>query len=190
MAVNGDCTALLVIDAQKAVGNSAESKEVLSRIDTLIEEYRANGSLVVFIRYTPPALNGFIPPAINDFGMHHALLRPKAGEFVINKLSKSAFGKTQLDAVLRRRSIKELTVCGFYTDICVYDTVRDGAKASYEMNVVSDCCAGGTKMQHKRAIESLKNHEGVKVLELKDIVRDSAGHALKYPDGAMEVRTC
>lgn len=180
MAVNGDGTALLVIDAQKIVGNSAESKKVLSRINTLIADRRANDSLVFFLRYMPHALNGSAPIAINAFGLHHALLRPKVGEFVMDKPYGSAFRKTQLDAVLRRHDVGELTVCGFYTDVCVYDTVLDGAKANYAINVVSDCCAGGTEIQHKKTIESFKQHEGVKVLELKNAVRGKDETAVSH----------
>ncbi len=52
-------------------------------------------------------------------------LYPLAGEPVLDKPGKGAFYQTDLDLMLRNRSVETLLVCGVTTEVCVHTTVRE-----------------------------------------------------------------
>jgi nicotinamidase-related amidase len=52
-------------------------------------------------------------------------LAPVAGEFIIDKPSKGAFGTTDIDLVLRNRQITHLIFTGITTDVCVHTIMRE-----------------------------------------------------------------
>jgi len=56
--------------------------------------------------------------------------------------------KTQLDAWLRERDIRELTVLGLATDYCVKFTVLDALNLGYNVNVITDGCRGVNIQPH------------------------------------------
>ena len=66
-------------------------------------------------------------------------LAPAADDVVIYKHRFSAFFETELDAVLRRRGIKQLIVTGCTTSICVESTIRDAMFRDYSCLLLSDC---------------------------------------------------
>lgn len=56
----------------------------------------------------------------------------------VDKEAYSAFAGTDLDALLRARSIKRLFVGGLATDYCVLNTALDGLKLGYAVFVLTD----------------------------------------------------
>ncbi|WP_208937006.1 bifunctional nicotinamidase/pyrazinamidase [Klebsiella oxytoca] len=56
--------------------------------------------------------------------------------------------KTQLDAWLRERDIRELAVLGLATDYCVKFTVLDALNLGYNVNVITDGCRGVNIQPH------------------------------------------
>ena len=57
-------------------------------------------------------------------------LYPTAGEPVIDKPGKGAFYQTDLELMLRNRSIENLLVCGVTTEVCVNTSVREANRAT------------------------------------------------------------
>jgi nicotinamidase-related amidase len=88
-------------------------------------------------------------------------LYPIDGELVIDKPGKGAFYQTDLDLVLRNRSIDTLLVCGVTTEVCVNTTVREANDRGYRCVVLSDCCASYFPEFHDMGLKMVKAQGGI-----------------------------
>lgn len=88
-------------------------------------------------------------------------LSPLEREIVIDKIGYSAFWGTDLDAILRQRSIQKLLLAGVTTDICVHSTLRDAVDRGYECLVVSDACAATKTENHFAALDTITTEGGI-----------------------------
>jgi ureidoacrylate peracid hydrolase len=70
-----------------------------------------------------------------------AELQPEPADVVLYKHRYSGFYETDLDKVLRSRSIKSLIFTGWTTSVCVESTVRDAMFRDYGCLVLEDCTA-------------------------------------------------
>ncbi len=88
-------------------------------------------------------------------------LYPQPGEPVIDKPGKGAFYQTDLDLMLRNRSIDTLLVCGVTTEICVNTTVREANDRGYRCIVLADCCASYFPEFHAAGLAMIKAQGGI-----------------------------
>jgi nicotinamidase-related amidase len=88
-------------------------------------------------------------------------LYPAPGEPVIDKPGKGAFYQTDLDLMLRNRSIGTLFVCGVTTEVCVNTTVREANDRGYRCIVLSDCCASYFPEFHDMGLKMIKAQGGI-----------------------------
>jgi nicotinamidase-related amidase len=88
-------------------------------------------------------------------------LAPKPGEVVIDKPGKGAFFATDLELILRDRSIKTLIVCGVTTEVCVNTTVREANDRGFECVVLSDCVGSYFHEFHVAALAMIKAQGGI-----------------------------
>lgn len=58
-------------------------------------------------------------------------LRPQPGDIVLHKTRYSGFFNSQLDSVLRARSIRHIVFVGIATNVCVESTLRDAFFLEY-----------------------------------------------------------
>jgi ureidoacrylate peracid hydrolase len=68
-------------------------------------------------------------------------LTPEPGDTVIYKHRFSGFFETELDQVLRSRSITSLIFTGCTTSVCVESTIRDAMFRDYTCLLLEDCTA-------------------------------------------------
>ena len=68
-------------------------------------------------------------------------LQPEPADLILYKHRYSGFYETDLDKVLRSRSIKSLIFTGWTTSVCVESTVRDAMFRDYSCLVLEDCTA-------------------------------------------------
>ncbi len=80
---------------------------------------------------------------------------PEPGETVIAKTRYSAFFQTDLDFILKVRSVDTLVVCGLTTESCVDSTVRDAFHLDYHVFLAGDACAAYEEDLHAVALKSL-----------------------------------
>jgi nicotinamidase-related amidase len=82
-------------------------------------------------------------------------LRPADGEVVVVKRRVGAFAGTDLEMVLRAKSVDTLILLGIATSGVVLSTVRHAADADYRIVVVEDCCADRDAEVHRVLTEKV-----------------------------------
>jgi biuret amidohydrolase len=88
-------------------------------------------------------------------------LYPKSGEPVIDKPGKGAFYQTDLELMLKNRSIDTLLVCGVTTEVCVKTTVREANDRGFRCIVLADCCASYFPEFHDMGLKMIKAQGGI-----------------------------
>ncbi|MCF6735553.1 cysteine hydrolase family protein [Blastococcus sp. KM273129] len=79
-------------------------------------------------------------------------LAPLPGEVVVDKPGKGSFYATDLETVLRARSITSLVVTGVTTEVCVQSTVREANDRGFEALILSDCTGSYFPEFHESAL--------------------------------------
>ncbi|HSN70764.1 MAG TPA: isochorismatase family cysteine hydrolase [Steroidobacteraceae bacterium] len=82
-------------------------------------------------------------------------LRPREGEYVLDKNRPSSFYATPLETWLNGLGVEELVVCGVTTNCCVETTVRDASQRDYRTFVVEDAVAEFDEERHAVALRSM-----------------------------------
>ena len=176
-------SALLVIDVQNdychpqgALGSHGADlgsvEPALANIRRLIDEARASGAAVIFIR------NWHVPWA-NSAGWRARVTRqsgaaqagswgaefygvaPAPGEPVIDKQRYDAFIGTPLDSALHALARGTLVLTGFGTNVCVESTARHAVFLDYHIVFASD--ATGTAdgiAAHEATLATIAHHFG------------------------------
>jgi biuret amidohydrolase len=88
-------------------------------------------------------------------------LYPLTSEPVIDKPGKGAFYQTDLELMLRNRTIDTLFVCGVTTEVCVNTTVREANDRGFRCIVLSDCCASYFPEFHEMGLAMIKAQGGI-----------------------------
>ncbi len=82
---------------------------------------------------------------------------PLADEIVLTKTTDSAVTGTNLRLILSNLGIRNVVVCGIFTDQCVASTVRSLADESFNVIVVDDACAAATDELHRAELTIINN---------------------------------
>jgi nicotinamidase-related amidase len=85
----------------------------------------------------------------------HPSLAPQANEIVVIKHRVGAFTSTDLDMILRAKSIDTLVLAGISTSGIVLSTLRHAADADYRVLVVKDACADRDPEVHRVLTEKV-----------------------------------
>lgn len=88
-------------------------------------------------------------------------LAPLPGEPVLDKPGKGAFYQTDLDLMLRNRSVEMLLVCGVTTEVCVHTTVREANDRGYRCLVLGDACASYFPEFHEVGLRMIAAQGGI-----------------------------
>ena len=130
--------ALLLIDVQAQFcdpeheyreGNR-ETQETSERIQRIAPIFR-EASIPLYVVYTEPQ------PRIYMFQPDYKK------DTIINKYGNSPFDETQIEENLHESNKKLLLVCGFNLSACVFDTVKDALKRSFNVALLEDLSGNG-----------------------------------------------
>lgn len=88
-------------------------------------------------------------------------LTPTTDEIVIEKPGKGAFYNTELETVLRSRSITHLIITGVTTEVCVQTTMREANDRGYECLLVEDGTASYFPEFKQSTLEMVRAQGGI-----------------------------
>jgi biuret amidohydrolase len=157
---------------------------IVPRIQAVIAWARTHGLMVIYTReshrpdlsdLTASKRNHYINagyPVGSPGSMGRFLIQGEAGtelldafaplesEPVLDKSAQSAFVATELEAMLRSRSITHLLFTGVTTECCVLGSYRHGSDLGFYGLLLEDCCAAFSAIEHQAAIEVVLGENG------------------------------
>jgi len=130
--------ALLVIDVQHMLCNGDEAAfdiaGVIERINAVAAKARAAGVPVFLIQHED---HGPLQHGTPGWQLD-ARLSAQPDDTRVRKTATDSFHHTELQALLQRRGVDELVVCGLQSEFCVDSTVRRALALGYPVVLVSD----------------------------------------------------
>jgi len=96
----------------------------------------------------------------------------RAEDIIIDKTANGAFTHTELEHVLRARSITHLLFTGCTTDVCVHTTLREAQDRNFQNLLIEDACASGDQYAHDAAVHMVTVEDGIfgVVATAKDVI--------------------
>ena len=148
-----------------------ETRAILPALRRRIGKARRDGELVVFVcdshRKNDPefARMGWPPHAVagTPGAAVFPAISPEPGDVVVEKKTYFGFHKTALDAVLRRRGIRKLTLAGCVTNICILYICAEAAIRGYDVTVDERTVAGFSPEINAFALDQMERVLGVRV---------------------------
>lgn len=138
--------ALVLIDVQNDY--FADGKWPLSGMDLaadnaakLLTAARAAGDLVVHVRHEFPSADAPFFAPDSEGAQIHAKVRSLHNEPLVLKHHVNSFRETDLQAILERNDVEEVTICGAMSHMCVDAGVRAASDLGYQCVIVHDACA-------------------------------------------------
>ncbi|MCK4234343.1 isochorismatase family protein [candidate division WOR-3 bacterium] len=145
-------SALLVIDMQNYfLDDNAHAfipvgKFILSQIKNLVEKYYEKNLPVIFTRYCVLKED---PDDIMNKWWGGVLLEDDPESFLVKEINTetgivilkpgySAFFKTNLEELLKRKGVKQVVITGVMTHLCCETTAREAFQRGYEVYFVID----------------------------------------------------
>lgn len=129
-----DQTALLVIDVQNGVVESAHDRDaVVATIASLVERARAVDVPVVWVQHTGEGLEVDSEP-----WQYVAELPRRDDEPLVHKEYGDSFEATVLEDELAERGVGHVVVTGAQTDACIRSTIHGAFVRGYDVTLVGD----------------------------------------------------
>ncbi len=150
--------AVLVIDVQRTLCEGEyetfDAAGVIDRINQVTARARTAGAPVVIIQHEAPS--GPLRFGSPGWQLAAALDTAPTDTF-LRKTAADSFHRTELDALLRRRDVSEVVICGMQTDFCVDTTTRRALALGYPVVLLSD---GHTTLDnaHLSAAQIIAHH--------------------------------
>ncbi len=146
-----------------------ESREIIPRVQRLLDRERAQGAEVFFIcdTHDPDDLEFQMFPVHCVRGTEEAEPIPELRSYegtIVRKRRYSAFFETDLERRLSELNPDKVIICGVCTDICVMHTASDARNRDYVVEVPTDCVASFDQSAHGYALEHMEKILGAKLV--------------------------
>ncbi|MCU0607306.1 MAG: cysteine hydrolase [Candidatus Edwardsbacteria bacterium] len=161
--------ALLVVDVQnyffdrRSPAFLKASARILPRINRLAAAARKAGWPVIYTVHCRPgdrknlmAARWKHLPAGAESDPYPGLHR-RVGEAVIKKEHYSAFMGTGLTALLKKKGVRDIVLCGVMTHLCVDTTARHGLMLGFRPVIAGDACCSKDAGYHRAALRCLRH---------------------------------
>ena len=142
-------TALLLIDVQRGVGDTAyyggstgrvNNPQAKDNIRKILNAWRVKGGKVAFTRHDSIEEGSPLKLSL-DTGLQLEGMEIEVGDISVSKSVNSGFIGTSLELDLRRSGISRLVVAGFFTNVCVETTVRMAGNMGFDTYLIHDACS-------------------------------------------------
>jgi nicotinamidase-related amidase len=98
-------------------------------------------------------------------------LKPKKGDYVLEKRVYSSFHDTGLDLLLRNLRISSIVIVGLYTDICVRHSAADAFYRGYKITIPRDCVESLAEGENDKGLEYLRRLYNARITTSRDLIR-------------------
>jgi nicotinamidase-related amidase len=174
--------ALLVIDMLEDFVRAGaplevpETRKILPAVRRRIARARKAGERVVYVcdshlRHDPEfARMGWPPHAVagTPGAAVVAAISPEPGDVVVEKKTYSGFHRTSLQSVLRRYGVREVSLSGCVTNICILYIAYEAAMRGYDVTVDETLVAGLDPKTHAFALDQMEKVLGVRVIRRRE----------------------
>jgi nicotinamidase-related amidase len=132
-------TAVLVIDVQQGLcaGPDAafDCEGTIARINRVTHKARTAGAPVIFIQHE--SKSGYLEYGSAAWQLANGLaVQPT--DLRVRKTTPDSFLRTDLESILRDRSISQVVVCGMHSEFCVDTTTRRALALGWPVLLVAD----------------------------------------------------
>lgn len=151
------------------------TREIVPALRRRIAKARRDGELVVYVcdahRKNDPEFSGmgWPPHAVGGTegsGVYPAI-SPEPGDVVIEKQTYFGFYRTPLESTLRRHGIRDLTLAGCVTNICILYIAAECRVRGYEVTVDERQVAALSRKDHVWALDQMERVLGVQVIRAR-----------------------
>ncbi|MDG6904499.1 MAG: cysteine hydrolase [Nitrososphaerota archaeon] len=98
-------------------------------------------------------------------------LRPKKGDYVLEKRVYSSFHDTGLDLLLMTLKVDTVVIVGLYSDICVRHSAADAFYRGYKIIIPRDCVESLVEGENERQLEYMKDTYNAKIATSEVLIR-------------------
>jgi nicotinamidase-related amidase len=155
-----DNSVLLLVDIQGKLAHSMHAKESLfQNLKKLVKGMRVLDIPILWAEQNPKGLGPTVPEIAD--------LLPDLEP--IPKNSFSCHANNEIRQALENLNRPNVLVAGIETHVCVYQTVRDLAKATYSVQLVADAVSSRTLENKQIGLEKCK-HTGAEITSVETVL--------------------
>lgn len=132
---DGKMKALLVVDVQENfIARNLFQKEIfISSVNSAIRQCRNKDIPIIFIQHN----NNFLKSGESGWQIYSGLDKKKSDP-VIQKTHSDAFQEKELAALISRKGINEIIVCGLVSHGCIKHTCQGGIKNGLSVKLLKN----------------------------------------------------
>lgn len=184
-------TAYIIVDMVKDFTHPdglvfySQNKEVLPKINEVLEKCRQHGCLVIFLQHCyrkgkfdknlitmrPNCIEGSGGEDLDD------IFTVIDSDYIVKKRRYSGFFGTDLDAILREHKIENTVIVGTKTNCCIRATVTDAYNLDYNAIVIRECVATNSKELNDMHLTDIQKYLGT-VLTMEELYSKLEGGEL------------